>query len=604
MARTREYELVIAPLSDGGDNVEQGSEKLNSEMDRVFTFLVEDETHKNSTANPHSTTAAQVGAYTTTETDTAISTAIASLVDTSPSTLDTLNELAAALGDDPNLATTLTTSIATKADASALTAHIDNTSDAHLSTAIGFMQSGTGAVSRTAESKLKERVSVKDFGAVGNGVADDTEAIQAAIDSLHYKIFFPTGVYKVTEPIQLKTGVFLEGDKPPEGQPDESVSKIVSDGQSEIFKAGNGTRIYIDIHKIYFKGTGVENAISGDFGGQIKDCYFDTLHYGVLNPNGYLVQYINSFFVDCAKGIDTSVANSILLEQCFFHRNIIGAEIKTGYTVKISNCGGNLNHTAAESIFKLDSCFNVSDCYFEAFNAPIPTTAVFIDVSVNKFFPPIFVIQDCEFNSHSFHADQIRLNALTGQNDFLVNGLITRCRFASYTNSGIVYGENNKFNGVTLKDNNNLTVSNQYASYHVKPITATTLATGVSIVGASFIDVPVNGAVLYDNVDAFSTTANKYRTRKNGLYKITASIVCKSAASDYPSIEACIAKNNVAICSNKGHIKYSAAATYTTITIETVASLAIGDLITVRAKQGDTAEGGTFTCEYLGDGNY
>jgi hypothetical protein len=41
-------------------------------------------------------------------------TAIANLVDSSPSTLDTLNELAAALGNDPNFATTVTTSIATK----------------------------------------------------------------------------------------------------------------------------------------------------------------------------------------------------------------------------------------------------------------------------------------------------------------------------------------------------------------------------------------------------------------------------------------------------------------------------------------------------------
>ena len=36
------------------------------------------------------------------------------LVDSAPSTLDTLNELAAALGDDPNFATTVTNSIATK----------------------------------------------------------------------------------------------------------------------------------------------------------------------------------------------------------------------------------------------------------------------------------------------------------------------------------------------------------------------------------------------------------------------------------------------------------------------------------------------------------
>jgi hypothetical protein len=44
-----------------------------------------------------------------------VDTAIANLVDTAPDALDTLNELAAALGDDPNFATTVTNSIATKA---------------------------------------------------------------------------------------------------------------------------------------------------------------------------------------------------------------------------------------------------------------------------------------------------------------------------------------------------------------------------------------------------------------------------------------------------------------------------------------------------------
>lgn len=47
--------------------------------------------------------------------DTAISTAIAALVDSSPATLDTLNELAAALGDDPSFATTVMNAIAAKA---------------------------------------------------------------------------------------------------------------------------------------------------------------------------------------------------------------------------------------------------------------------------------------------------------------------------------------------------------------------------------------------------------------------------------------------------------------------------------------------------------
>ena len=43
-----------------------------------------------------------------------VTTAVANLVDSAPTTLDTLNELAAALGDDPNFATTVTNSIATK----------------------------------------------------------------------------------------------------------------------------------------------------------------------------------------------------------------------------------------------------------------------------------------------------------------------------------------------------------------------------------------------------------------------------------------------------------------------------------------------------------
>ena len=47
-------------------------------------------------------------------TQTYVNTAVSNLVDAAPGTLDTLNELAAALGDDPNFATTVTNSIATK----------------------------------------------------------------------------------------------------------------------------------------------------------------------------------------------------------------------------------------------------------------------------------------------------------------------------------------------------------------------------------------------------------------------------------------------------------------------------------------------------------
>ena len=75
-----------------------------------------------------------------------ITTAINNLVDASPGTLDTLNELAAALGDDPNFATTMTNALAAKAPLASPTftgtvdgitatmvglGNVDNTSDAN-----------------------------------------------------------------------------------------------------------------------------------------------------------------------------------------------------------------------------------------------------------------------------------------------------------------------------------------------------------------------------------------------------------------------------------------------------------------------------------------
>jgi hypothetical protein len=72
------------------------------------------------------------------------------------------------------------------------------------STLVGFLQSGTGAVTRTAQNKLRESVSVLDFGAVGDGVADDTAAIQAAVDaSKNLTVYFPPGQYRITSTIDM-----------------------------------------------------------------------------------------------------------------------------------------------------------------------------------------------------------------------------------------------------------------------------------------------------------------------------------------------------------------------------------------------------------------
>lgn len=84
--------------------------------------------------------------------------------------------------------------------------NLNNASD------ITYNPAGTGAVATTVQSKLRESVSVKDFGAVGDGVTDDTAAIQAAYASGAGSIYFPKGTYLLNAAISVPGGVLTHGD--------------------------------------------------------------------------------------------------------------------------------------------------------------------------------------------------------------------------------------------------------------------------------------------------------------------------------------------------------------------------------------------------------
>jgi len=72
-----------------------------------------------------------------------------------------------------------------------------------LGSGIGYTPAGTGAVATTVQTKLRESVSVKDFGAVGDGVTDDTAALQAALNSSKI-VYLPIGKYRITSTLLIR----------------------------------------------------------------------------------------------------------------------------------------------------------------------------------------------------------------------------------------------------------------------------------------------------------------------------------------------------------------------------------------------------------------
>jgi hypothetical protein len=88
-----------------------------------------------------------------------------------------------------------------------LAAQLANQSDIALGDAlIGFKQTYSlgimpGAVGKTLNNKMQDLVSVKDFGAKGDGTTDDTASIQAAINlacTYGGNVYLPAGTYKIS----------------------------------------------------------------------------------------------------------------------------------------------------------------------------------------------------------------------------------------------------------------------------------------------------------------------------------------------------------------------------------------------------------------------
>ena len=245
---------------------------------------------------------------------------------------------------------------------------------------IGFTQAGTGAVAISAQDKMRQVVSVKDFGAVGDGVTDDTAAIQSAINTIGASkaIYFPAGTYKITSTINLLVaGISLVGDGDNFSYGSSSQNTVLSFTNAGVGintyvapnTASSGANVpYISIDNISLNGNNTATVgVDGGFilnmrncavtqfitagvrlgvGGQTSkftNCGFNANLDGVLSLGGGTY-----YFDECTFNINTNYGLNGTFNRCVISRSIIESNTLSGVT---------LSGICTQLAF--------NDCYFE-----------------------------------------------------------------------------------------------------------------------------------------------------------------------------------------------------------------------------------------------
>ena len=158
---------------------------------------------------------------------------------------------------------------------------------------LSFTQAGTGATARTVDSKLKDTVSVKDFGALGDGVANDFAAIQAAVTAVcgaNKTLFFPVGTYLVSAPIVFPNNSFIVRGDSPTGTIIKAFNPAAS---TDLFQI-NGTGPAKVIENIGFNGPsagayglGAGINVNGN-GVLLNNVWFQGLLYGLKATGSFI----------------------------------------------------------------------------------------------------------------------------------------------------------------------------------------------------------------------------------------------------------------------------------------------------------------------------
>ncbi len=277
----------------------------------------------------------------------------------------------------------------------------------HTSDAISFLQDGTGAsTSVTVQDKLREVVSVLDFGADNTGATDSRTAVQAAIDAVKNAgggvVFFPEGTYKLDSslsiavdwPIELR-GVGIEATHLNYTASDDAINmrgtvgnQVVKCGITNMRISGNGTTSVngVDLYygysffmhnvRIYNFTVGIR--IEQTWKSTISHCTFDSNSgNGVeLHTEANNINFIGCEFLDNVVGFYAAGARAVNLIGC-------GIEANTSYGAHITASTGD---TQSENIV-------FQGCYIEGNT----TSEIYVDLTSGATAPQNVIVRDCFF---------------------------------------------------------------------------------------------------------------------------------------------------------------------------------------------------------------
>jgi len=196
---------------------------------------------------------------------------------------------------------------------------------------VTFIQSGSGAVQRSVESKLRESVSVLDFGADPTGATDSKIAIQAAIDACPEGgcVVVPTGTYTIDDELIIDKAITIRGDGP--GKWIDSLGGSIvrqtnaaknvftlraSQAQYAFGQYGLNNVNFQDLaitgpsdSSLSVRGIGCDTTVNGgDY--HIRECTFTNLEVRYFNTGIELVGicYLNDFYGGVISQCDTGFA--------------------------------------------------------------------------------------------------------------------------------------------------------------------------------------------------------------------------------------------------------------------------------------------------------